>query len=162
MSGPVLRVLCVDDNQDAADALGLLVTALGHRAEVCYDGPSALEAAGRFRPDVCLLDLNMPVMDGCELAGWLREQAGDRRVTVVAVSGAAPEDVRRRTAAAGFDRHLMKPVGADTISDILTTHDADPQPAGRLTALDALRALWAELTPEERAAAARELFPPAE
>jgi CheY-like chemotaxis protein len=103
-------VLCVDDTTDTADTLKMVVELHGHDAAACYDGPSAITTAEQFQPDVCLLDLNMPGMDGLALARWLAHQAGGRPVGLIAVTAMAGEEFRRRTAAAGFHRHLVKPV----------------------------------------------------
>jgi len=100
----------VDDNKDVADSAAELLCIVGFEVQVCYDGPSALAAARGFLPDVCLLDLNMPGMDGDELAVRLRDQAGDRPVLFVAMTAMAGEEDRRRTETAGFHLHLVKPV----------------------------------------------------
>ncbi len=104
------RVLYVDDNRDLADSATELLRLVGFAACACYDGPSALVTAAEFRPDVCLLDLNMPVMEGDELAGRLRDQAGERPMLIVAVTAMCNDESRRRTEAAGFHLHLVKPV----------------------------------------------------
>ena len=103
------RILCVDDNRDVADSAGELLRLVGFEVVVCYDGPTALAAARGFLPDVCLLDLNMPGMDGDELAVRLREESG-RPVLLVAVTAMGSDECRRRTEAAGFHLHLLKPV----------------------------------------------------
>lgn len=102
-----IRVLCVDDNRDAAETLALLLELLGFDTRACFDGPAALALAGDFRPDVCLLDINMPVMDGHELAGRLREAAAGRPLLLVATTARSPDADRGRT---GFHLHLVKPV----------------------------------------------------
>src|SRR6187551_2267400 len=110
VSTPRLRVLCVDDNQDATDSAVDFLRLVGFDAMACYDGPHALAAAREFAPDICLLDLNMPGMDGDELAGRLRDQAVDRPVLFIAVTARGDDESRRRTADAGFRLHLVKPV----------------------------------------------------
>lgn len=107
MDGPI-RILCVDDNRDAADSEALLLGVVGYEAQACYDGPTALNIADNFQPSICLLDLNMPGMEGDVLAQRLREQAKGRPLMVIAVTAMSSEAVRERTA--GFDRHLVKPV----------------------------------------------------
>jgi CheY-like chemotaxis protein len=116
---PPLRVLCVDDNQDAADSLGILLRLTGFVTEVCYDGRTALELAGRFRPEACLLDLNMPGVDGCELAAALRTADGGGELFLVAVTAYGDAATLRRTADAGFDLHLVKPVAPQRLLDVL-------------------------------------------
>lgn len=110
VEGPPLRVLCVDDNRDAADSSADLLRAVGFEARACYDGPSALAEATTFLPSVCLLDLNMPGMDGDELAVRLRAQADGRPLVLVAVTAMSGERDCQRLAVAGFDLHLVKPV----------------------------------------------------
>lgn len=111
------RVLCVDDNPDVADSEALLLGLCGYDARACYGGEDALAAADGFRPDACLLDLNMPGMDGCELARRLR--ARGRCPLLVAVTARGGDEDRRRTAAAGFDRHLVKPVDPARLLELL-------------------------------------------
>jgi CheY-like chemotaxis protein len=108
-------VLCVDDNHDVADSEAELLGAYGFEARACYDGPSALAAAPGFRPDVCLVDLNMPGMDGAALAPRLRAQAGGAALVLVAVTAMSDARSAGRVAAAGFDRHLVKPVAPEAL-----------------------------------------------
>jgi CheY-like chemotaxis protein len=114
----MLRVLCVDDYHDSADTLAALLRIYGCEVRVCYDGASALELEYSFRPDVCVLDLSMPGMDGDVLARAIRERRspGPR---LVAVSALGDEAARRRTAAAGFDYHLVKPVDPDELANVV-------------------------------------------
>jgi two-component system OmpR family response regulator len=104
-----IRILCVDDNRDVAESLALVLQMVGFEAATAFDGPSALEAARRFRPDACITDINMPGMDGYELAGRLREWAGNRPLLLIAVTARTTDEARRRPEAAGFDLHLNKP-----------------------------------------------------
>jgi two-component system, OmpR family, response regulator len=104
------RVLCVDDNRDATDSAVELLRIVGFDALGCYDGPHALAVAGQFDPHVYLLDLNMPGMDGDELAAQLRDQAGGKLILFVAITARDDDESRRRTAEAGFEMHLVKPV----------------------------------------------------
>ncbi|MGC3997186.1 MAG: ATP-binding protein [Anaeromyxobacter sp.] len=110
-----VSVLVVDDNEDAAELLAEALRARGHRAQVAYDGPSALALLDEVQPRVALLDLGLPVMDGYELARRVRGWAGDRAVGLVAVTGYGQEPDRRASAQAGFDVHLVKPVELDTV-----------------------------------------------
>jgi CheY-like chemotaxis protein len=113
-----LRILIVDDNVDAAASLGALLELDGHVVETHHDGPTALAAADRFRPELALLDIGMPGMDGYTLAQALRRVAGLERTVLVALTGwGTPED-RERARDAGFDHHLTKPVGLDRLKQI--------------------------------------------
>jgi two-component system, OmpR family, response regulator len=107
---PPLRVLCVDDNRDIADSEAVLLQIVGFETRACYDGPSALAEAARFLPGVCLLDLNMPGMDGDELAVRLRAQAAGTPLVLVALTAMSNEECGGRIRNAGFDLHLIKPV----------------------------------------------------
>lgn len=115
----ILRVLCVDDNRDAADTLGILLELVGFEARVCYDGKTALQAAEEFRPDAAILDLSMPGMTGDELGRLLRERPWARQIPLVALTALGDEEARRRTTAAGFDLHLTKPVSPDRLANVL-------------------------------------------
>jgi two-component system OmpR family response regulator len=114
-----LRVMCVDDNRDAADSAALLLELYGCVVAVCYDGPSALAEALRFAPDVCLIDFNMPGMSGCELAERLKGWRRSRPVYLIAVTAHGSDAAREMTARAGFDLHLVKPVDWDELSKVL-------------------------------------------
>jgi DNA-binding response OmpR family regulator len=109
------RVLCVDDQPHIADSTVLLLRTAGFEALACYDGWTALRLAAQFRPGVCLLDLNMPGMDGDELAKRLLAQPGWRPLLLVAITAMSDERNRRRTAEAGFHHHLVKPVEPEII-----------------------------------------------
>jgi CheY-like chemotaxis protein len=104
------RVLVVDDNDDAAVMLKHALEQLGYRVAVAHDGPSALRTSATFEPDVALLDIGLPVMDGYELAQRLRETEVGSAVRLVAVTGYGQETDRARSAEAGFARHLVKPL----------------------------------------------------
>jgi CheY-like chemotaxis protein len=103
-----LRVLVVDDNRDAADSLGMIYDMLGATVRVCYDGSAALAELGSFWPHVGLFDVNMPGIDGVELAGRVRAAARGRPLLLAAITGISDEAARARTAAV-FDVHLTKP-----------------------------------------------------
>jgi signal transduction histidine kinase len=118
------RVLVVDDNRDAADSLGMLLEFLGADAHVVYDGPSALQALHIYRPAVVFLDIGMPGMDGHEVARQMRQVSEFRDVMLVAMTGWGQEEDRRRSRAAGFDHHLVKPVGADALQALLAHEGA--------------------------------------
>ena len=114
-----LRVMVIDDNQDAAETLAALLDSYGHVTRTLFDGPSALEAAAEFRPDVLLVDIGLPVMDGYELARRLREIPQTASARIIAITGYGQDSDRRRTADAGFDAHLVKPVNLETLQSLL-------------------------------------------
>lgn len=121
------RVLVVDDNRDAALTLSMLVRVMGGEVRSAHDGRQALVEAEQFRPDVILLDLGLPEMDGLEVCRRVRELPWGRGVLLVALTGWGQDDDRRRSREAGFDRHLVKPVDADLLDDLL--RDAKPSQA---------------------------------
>jgi CheY-like chemotaxis protein len=128
-STPRYRVLVVDDYPDTADSLGLLLRLWGHAVHVAYDGPSALEAAREFRPEVLVLDLGLPRMTGYEVAERLRQEPGLGQTVVVAVTGHGREEDRRRTEEAGFRHHLLKPVDPNALRQLLIGLAAPPATA---------------------------------
>ncbi len=118
-SPPARRVLIIDDSPTVARSLSLLLRVSGHTVAVASDGPSGIEQARQFRPDVILCDISMPgVMDGYEVARALRSDAATKSIFLVAVTGLGQEDDRRQALAAGFDRHLSKPI-VDSVLDQL-------------------------------------------
>jgi signal transduction histidine kinase len=122
--GSGLAIMVVDDNEDAARALGELLALHGHAVEVVYDAPAALALAQRFHPDVGLLDIGLPGMDGYELAQRLRRQLdgeGDAgaALRLFALTGYGQESDRRRAAEAGFDAHLTKPIDVAALLELL-------------------------------------------
>jgi len=119
------RILVVDDNQDAAETLGELLRTLGAVVVTAHSGPDALAAFAAHRPDVVLLDLGLPGMDGFEVARRLRADAGNA-VQLIAVSGWGQEGDRRRARLAGFDHHLVKPPDIEQLHRLL---EAAPAPA---------------------------------
>jgi two-component system, OmpR family, response regulator len=116
---PPFRVLCVDDNRDCADSAALLLQTMGFEARACYDGPTALFLNDSFRPAICFLDLNMPGMDGDELAVRLQERTAWRPLLLIAVTAMSNEDSCNRIARAGFDMHLVKPVDPGTLVEVV-------------------------------------------
>jgi signal transduction histidine kinase len=117
------RVLVVDDNKDAADGFGEFLEASGHVTRVAYDGLSALEVASEFRPQVALLDLGLPVMDGHELARRLLSLLSDEPPKLVAITGYGDQIDRRRSSESGFDHHLLKPVDASELFQLIEGMD---------------------------------------
>jgi CheY-like chemotaxis protein len=114
-----LRLLVVDDNQDAADSLAMLLRLQGHEVRVAYSGVAALEMTKTYRPDVVFLDIGMPGMDGYEVARRLRQQPGLEEVVLAALTGWGQQEDRRRTAEAGFNHHLVKPPEPQTLEGLL-------------------------------------------
>ena len=114
-----LRVLVVDDNLDAAELLGHLLGAEGHEVKVVHDAASALEVAPQFLPDVALLDIGLPVMNGYELARRLRRRLGSAPCRLIAVTGYGQERDRARSRRAGFDVHLVKPMDPQALLALL-------------------------------------------
>lgn len=122
-----LRLLVVDDNQDAADTLAMLLELQGHEVRIAYSGAAALDLATDFMPDVVFLDIGMPDMDGYEVARRMRLQPSMTRVVVAALTGWGQTEDRHRSRAAGFNHHLVKPPEPSAIEAIL----ADITPARR-------------------------------
>jgi len=115
------RVLVVDDNEDSAEMIAAALTALGHETRIAFDGPSALTVVKVFRPDVALLDIGLPVMDGHELARRLKAEPATQQIRLVALTGYGQPRDRLASAAAGFDAHMVKPVDLHELVQVLTT-----------------------------------------
>jgi signal transduction histidine kinase len=122
---PPRRILIVDDNRDAADTLAALLGRLGATVAVAYGGVEALERTSTFAPDVVLLDIGMPEVDGYEVARRIRA-AGATDVLLVALTGWGQDQDIRRSRAAGFDHHLVKPPDIERLREILTSHGSPP------------------------------------
>lgn len=116
-----LKVLVVDDSVDAAQAMAMLLRTLGHDALLAHDGASAMQAALEHVPKVVLLDIGLPVVDGYQVAKWIRQQPALRDVMLVALTGYGQESDRKRSLEAGFDHHLVKPVSFVKVESILST-----------------------------------------
>ena len=116
---PTRRILVVDDNRDAAESLALLLQLMGHETRAVYDGLEAVEAAKKFQPDVVLLDIGLPKLDGYEAARRIRAQQRDKRLTLVALTGWGMGEDLRRSDEAGFDAHMVKPVEPDALLRLL-------------------------------------------
>ena len=121
------RILVADDNVDAAESLALLLRLEGHAVEVVHDGAQAVAAVARERPDVALLDIGMPRLNGYEAAQRLRAlaTADDAPMLLVAVTGWGQRDDRRRASAAGFDHHLTKPVDFERLRELVLARPAE-------------------------------------
>lgn len=113
------RILLVDDNVDAADALAELLRSYGHSVKTAYDPTAALEEAARFRPAISVLDIGLPVMDGYELARQLRARAADWQCVLVALTGYGQNADRERSRAAGFDHHFVKPLRPADLLEVI-------------------------------------------
>jgi signal transduction histidine kinase/ActR/RegA family two-component response regulator len=123
------RILVVDDNADAADLLAEALREAGHQVRVAYDGPAALEVAGEFRPALVFLDIGLPAMDGYEVARRMRSESWGRGMKIVAVTGYGQAGDRDRAAAAGFNRHLVKPVELRVTLEVAAEVARTPQDA---------------------------------
>ena len=126
------RVLVVDDNVDAAQTVAMLLDMSGHQCRMAHGGPSALEAALAWQPDVVLLDIGLPGLNGFEVARLIRQQPLLKNVVLVALTGYGLEADRQRSQEAGFDHHLVKPADFDEIDKILASLS---QGGGRLKAV---------------------------
>jgi CheY-like chemotaxis protein len=119
-AGPSRKILVVDDNVDAADALAELLRDFGHDVRAAHDGPSAIEQAGLHQPDIVFLDIGMPGCDGYEVARRMRTELG-LKATLVALTGYGEARHRRLSRDAGFDEHVTKPVDVRKLEKLLTT-----------------------------------------
>jgi PAS domain S-box-containing protein len=122
-----LRVLVVDDSKEAAQSLAFVLGRWGYEARVAYGGEEALAEAAARRPDVVLLDIGMPSMDGYEVARRLRQAEGGGKVVLVAVTGYGQEEDRRRAREAGFDYHMVKPVDPGDLRELLSAAEGAAQ-----------------------------------
>jgi two-component system, chemotaxis family, CheB/CheR fusion protein len=119
------RILVVDDEEDCGTALAELLMTDGHEAVAVLDGPSALETARTFHPDVVLLDLGLPKMDGYEVARRFRQEHKGEKLIMVAVTGYQNDADRLKQA--GFDRHLIKPPNIQTVSALIASSDREKE-----------------------------------
>ena len=120
LNPPSLRMLIVDDNRDAADSLAMLLRTTGNEIRTAYDGLEALQVASEFRPEVVLLDIGLPKIDGHEVAQRIRREPWGARVCLIAVTGWSDESDRARSRAAGFDHHLVKPLDTAHLAQLLS------------------------------------------
>jgi signal transduction histidine kinase len=119
---PVRRnILIADDNQDALESLALMLRLEGHEVHCASDGEEALALAGQRKPEIVVLDVGMPKLDGCEVARRIRAESWGRDAVLVALTGWGQDADRKRSREAGFDMHLVKPVDPATICDMLVT-----------------------------------------
>jgi CheY-like chemotaxis protein len=115
------RILIVDDNRDSADSLAKLLTMIGHDVAAAYDGEQAVQEAEKLRPNVVLLDIGMPKLNGYEACRSIRAQPWGRNMYLVALTGWGQEEDRRRTEEAGFNEHMVKPVDPDALMKLLAS-----------------------------------------
>jgi PAS domain S-box-containing protein len=118
---PRRRVLIVDDNRDSADSLAMLLKVMGHEVGTAYDGEQAVAAAEALRPDVGLLDIGMPRLNGYDVCRRIREQSWGQGVFLIALTGWGQDEDRRRTEEAGFNFHIVKPVDSGLLMELLAS-----------------------------------------
>jgi len=123
-------VMIVDDNIDSAQTLAELLRMSGFHPHVAHDGARALQLADECRPDVALLDIGLPGMDGREIARRIRTRPWGHHALLIALSGWGSEGDQRQSLDAGFDHHLVKPVSLDALFDLLERHPRAGHPAG--------------------------------
>ncbi len=126
-SGSGWRVLVVDDNVDSADSIAMLLQVSGHEVRVVYSGQDALDMAGKYQPDIVLLDIGLPVMDGYEVARRLRKHPELKALKLIAVTGYGQESDRLQSQEAGFDYHLVKPVDAQKLQEVMVAVMKSPE-----------------------------------
>jgi PAS domain S-box-containing protein len=128
--GLPLRIMVVDDNRDAAESIRLLLTLTGHEVLTVHTGPAAIEEATRWRPDVMLLDIGLPGIDGYEVARRLRERSDMAKLVIVAITGYGQEADRQHSKEAGFQYHLVKPVSLQDVEDVLAVVALEKKDSG--------------------------------
>jgi len=119
----IRRILVVDDNRDAADGMAMLLDISGHITKTAYDGLEAIAAAESFKPELVLLDIGLPHMDGYAVAKHLRQQASSRDIVLAALTGYGDDDDRRRSREAGFNYHFVKPMEFAILNELLEQMD---------------------------------------
>jgi CheY-like chemotaxis protein len=113
------RMLVVDDNRDGADLMAVLLRLQGHEVEVAHDGYCALEIAAKFEPEVVLLDIGLPGLNGYDVAKQLRQMKLRRPQCLIAMTGYGSDEDRQRTEEAGFDHHIVKPIEPAELNKLL-------------------------------------------
>src|SRR5215216_6734221 len=118
---PERCILIVDDNRDSAESLAMLFEITGNKTYMAYDGVEAVEAIEKYRPEVVLLDIGLPKLDGHEVCRRVRKQPWGKNIIMIAITGWGQEDDRRKSEEAGFDGHLVKPVDYDKLLELLSS-----------------------------------------
>ena len=121
------RVLVVDDNRDAADMFVIMLQTFGHEVQATYSSQTALEMAVAYQPDIVLLDIGLPEMDGYEVARHLRQHPQTKDVWVIAMTGYGQDADRQRAEEAGFDYHLVKPIDPEKLQAVLELLGRQPR-----------------------------------
>jgi CheY-like chemotaxis protein len=119
------HVLVVDDNRDTADGLARLINSFGYEARAVYGGEEAIEETVAFLPDMALIDIGMPDLDGYETVKRIRQHRGNVHIIIVAVTGWSRDEDKRRAYEAGFDLHVAKPMNSDKLKELLALLDPD-------------------------------------
>ena len=117
------RVLVVDDNRDAADSLARLIRSFGHEVKAVYDGTTALDEVGDFEPDMALVDIGMPGLNGYDTIAQLRERRGNVHLIAVAVTAWSRDEDKVRAYESGFDLHVAKPMTLEKLKELLLLLD---------------------------------------
>jgi CheY-like chemotaxis protein len=121
-----LRILVVDDGKNAADILAMFFEMEGHVVQVAYDGLMAVDLAERFRPQLIVMDIGMPQMDGLEASRRIRRQAQGKEIIIIALSGLDQDDDKRSCAEAGINHHMAKPVRPDDLRAVIRDFQEGP------------------------------------
>lgn len=129
---PRRRILIVDDNQDSADSLAMLLEITGNKTYMAHDGVEAIEAIERYHPEVVLLDIGLPKLDGHEVCRHVRQQSWGKDIVMIALTGWGQEDDRRKSEEAGFNGHLVKPVDYDRLLELLSSTTKDNGRSGNV------------------------------
>jgi CheY-like chemotaxis protein len=125
VAGAKRRILVVDDNRDAAESLGMMLKLMGNDVRTAHDGLTAVEVADSYRPEMILLDIGLPKLNGYDACRRIREQAWSKGLVIVALTGWGQDEDRRRSQEAGFDHHLVKPVEIAMLQQLLAERRAN-------------------------------------
>ena len=118
------RILVVDDNRDSADSLAMMLNIMGNEVRTAHDGLEAVDLAATFNPEVVLMDIGLPMLNGFDAARRMRDQPGGNGMVIVALTGWGQEEDRRRSQEAGFDHHIVKPVDPFALEKLLDRLEA--------------------------------------